>query len=393
VKQISILLGAGFSANMGYPIANRLNDKIINIHPEDFCVTTGGTVILKPRAEEDPYSYSDYASYKYFVTQLISLYNELSGNAFDYEKFYDFYNEIVNSESTNIEFDQLCEAFRNKFKVDTTNINLISQTNQIFNQLIAAFLVDGEGRRFYDPVHHCKPLYPGYTGFLNCLEAWGNDAIVHIHTLNHDLFFETFKDSDWIKSNLSDGFEELGSPYYGNMQNSNFKVRLPYFTNRYDTTYRLYKMHGSVDQFPFHIRESGIDSYIKIKFGISTNDLFKEVYDSGRPKYINDWINFHSDFLTGTTSKILRYREPWYYEKVFAHFEKNIQESDSLIVIGYGCGDTEINSLIKKNFNFRNNPLYMVDPCLSERTSEFLNRFNGKLIPKTPDNIETEEFN
>lgn len=391
MKQTSLLLGAGFSVNKGYPTANQLNQKLTSLDPEDFWIHTDGTVLLKKREDEDPCWYSSYAKGKFFIVKLIEFYQEYSKNEFNYEEFYDFYNEIYRHEKEIIEFDEFCNNFRKEYKTDIDNHNLLSKTNNIFNQLIGHYLIDSEGNRFYEPVHYCKPLFPGYTGFLNCLEKWGEDGTVHVHTLNHDIFFEIFKSSDWIKGELDDGFKELGSPYYGNL-GEKYKVRLPFFTNDYETKFRLYKLHGSVDQFPFHIQNNGIETYVKIKLGIGTSDLFKEIEQDGELTYINDWINYHPDFLSGTTSKILRYREPWYYEKVFNHFENNLENSEELVLVGYGCGDIEVNNLIREKYDYKNKPLFIVDPFPSDKTHEFIDEFNGYLIEKTPDNLRIEDF-
>ena len=390
MSEISLLLGAGFSVNQGYPTANQLNSKLAELDSEDFWIHSSGTVVLKGKETKDPCWYLNYVKDKHFVVRLIQFF--MKSHDFDYEEFYDFYNEIYRGGTQNKEFENFCHDFRSEFNSQTDNRNLLSKTNNIFNQLISLYLVDSEGKQFYDPVHYCKPIFPGYSGFLNCLEKWGNDAITHIHTLNHDIFFEIFKSSDWLQGNLSEGFQELGSPYYGNLK-ERYKVRLPFFSNEYTKQFRLYKLHGSVDQFPFHIQDKGIDTYVKIKLGIGTTDLYKEVPDEdGKPTYINDWINYHSDFLSGTTSKILRYREPWYYEKVFNHFENNLSNSNALITIGYGCGDIEINNLIKEKFDFRNKPVFVVDPYPSEKTKFFLEKFDAKLIEKNPDNLSVDDF-
>jgi hypothetical protein len=363
----------------------------LELHPEDFCIHTAGVVMMKAREEGDPFFYSGDSKNRYFVTRLIQLFRTLSDDHFNYEEFYDFYNSIQRGERKSKEFETLCDNFRQEFKVDTNNTNLISATNKIVNQLIALKLVDREGNKFYEPVHYCKPIYPGYSGFLYCLEDWGKDSIVHVHTLNHDLFFEIFKDSDWLNGELSDGFEEIGSPFYGNFKD-NYKVRLPRFTDRYDTKFRLYKLHGSVDQFPYHIQGEGIDTYVKIKLGIGTTELYKEVMQNGELQYINDWINYHPDFLSGTTSKILRYREPWYYDKVFSHFETNLQHSDRLIVIGYGCLDIEINRLIEEKYDFHNKPVFLIEPYPSEKSDDFIKKFNARLVEKTPDELRNSDF-
>ncbi len=257
--------------------------------------------------------------------------------------------------------------------------------------MISKFIVDGEGKKFYESIHYSKPIYPGYTGILNCLENWGNEGTTHIHTLNHDIFFETLSSSDWIQGNFSDGFEELGSKYYGGIK-GNVKVRLSYFTNNYNEKFRLYKLHGSFDQFPFHLQDSGIDTYVKIKLGIGTTELYKEV-DNGQGgyKYVNDWLNYHPDFLSGTTSKILRYGEPFYYDKVFANFKKNLSHSNKLIIVGYGCGDSEINKMIEDNFDYKQYPVIIVDPYPTEQIELFAKKFNAKIIEKTPNKLELED--
>ncbi len=390
MTETSILLGAGFSVNKGYPTANQLNKKLIQLDAEDFFIYTDGTVFLKEKNIEDPCWYSTDFKHKYFVVKLIEYYIKQK-ETFNYEEFYDFYNEFYRGKEDE-DFNIFCEEFRNEYNIKTNNLNLLSQTNKIFNQLISLFLVDSEGKKFYDSIHYCKPTYDGYSGFLNCIETWGNEGITHIHTLNHDIFFETLKSTDWIQGKLSDGFEESGSKFYGSLKD-NYKVRLPYFTNNFTEQFRLYKLHGSFDQFPFHIQDTGIDTYVKIKLGIGTTELYKEVEDDkGGYEYINDWMNYHPDFLSGTTSKILRYREPWYYEKVFNNFEKNLVNSNKLVLIGYGCGDSEINNIIEQNFDYKNYPMFVVDPYPSQQIKEFVQKFNAKLIEKTPDNLKKEDF-
>ncbi len=392
MPETSLLLGAGFSVNKGYPTASKLNEKLLQLDPEDFWVHTDGTVSPKSREEKDPCWYSSESKYKHFAVRLIQYYNQRIGN-FNYEEFYDFYNEIYRGEKFDLEFEKFCDEFRKEFNLEFDNKIQLRYTNIILNQLILHFLVDSDNNLYYAPVSYSKPIYPGYTGFLSCLEKWGEDNVVHIHTLNHDLFFEIFKDSDWLQSKLSDGFQELGSPYYGE-NNDNHRVRLSFFSNEYAEKYRLYKLHGSVDQLPFHIKNCGIDTYIKTKYGINTSLFFKEIRDeSDKLSYLEDSTNFHPDFLSGTTSKILRYSEPIYYKKVFNHFESNLSRSNALIAIGYGCRDVEINNLIEMNFNYKAKPVYIVDPYPSSDTEKFIKRFNGILIKKSPESMKLSDFN
>lgn len=389
MSETSLLLGAGFSVNKGYPTAGKLNKKLMELNPEDFWVASQGTVILKNRDEIERNDFSSDSRHKYFVCDLINFFQKET-NGFNYEEFYDYLNQIdTNQKDTS--FDELCKNFRNKYQSETNNLNLISRTINIFNQLISRFIVDEEGKRFYDSIHYCKPIYPGYTGFLDCLEFYGKKGLMNIHTLNHDIFLESLSHSDWIQGDFSDGFEEMGSKYYGGLKGG-FKVRLSYFTNIYNSQFRLFKLHGSFDQVPFHSKDSGINTYIKLKFGIGLTELYKEIEDGENGfKYENDWINYHSDFLSGTTSKILRYGEPSYYEKIFDNFKRNLSNSNKLIIIGYGCGDIEINNIIENYFDFANNQIIIVEPYPSEQTQLFINKFNAKLITKTPNDLTLED--
>lgn len=382
MEDISILLGAGFSVNQGYPFANKLNQLIVNLDAEDFYIHTDGTVVQKKRDFNDPCWYIADSKHRHFLIKLRDFYIQKEGG-FNYEKFYDFYQFFSKQKNWTTEFEELCETFRNEFHITTDNINLISHVNKIFNQLILIFLVDKDGNQFYGSVHYGKPFYQGYTGFLNCLEYLGEKSTVHIHTLNHDMFFEIFRSSDWL-NDLSDGFVELGSPFYGQYQNE--KIRLSYFTNNYNGTFRLYKLHGSIDQFPFHVN-SEVETFIKIKKGLNPINFYKEVLNNGKYEYINDWVNYHADFLSGTSSKILRYGEKVYYRQIFEHFKKNLKTAKSLLIVGYGCADTEINHLIETEFDFKNKPVTIVDPFPSDIIKEFAIKIKAKIIQKTPNNL------
>ncbi|MEH6309072.1 hypothetical protein RYH73_25700 [Olivibacter sp. CPCC 100613] len=387
MSQISLLLGAGFSVNKGYPTANRLNENIINLKTTDFTVAPQGSVCWLENGQEDIFAYSANSTFKLFTLELIAFY--ASTHNFNYEEFFDYYTNIDRPENRDEAFEQFCDAFREKQHIKDDNLNLISRHNSIFNQIISGLLIDREGNHFYERIHHIG-YYDGYNGFLGCIQSWGKENVLHIHTLNHDLFLEALNHTDAINGELSDGFTELGSPYYGELESGD-KIRLSYFSGIYDTNYRLYKLHGSLDQYPFHSMNDGqIGAYIKTKPGIGVTDFYKEEQnDEGKLEYVNDFINYFPDFLSGTTSKILRYRDPIYYEEIFKAFEANLQASQILVLIGYGCGDSEVNNIILNNFK---GLIYLVDPFPSAKTYEFCDKTGAKLIEKTPENIGLPDF-
>ena len=387
MSQISLLLGAGFSVNKGYPTANQLNNKITSLQPNQFTVADQGSVCWLKTGQADPNTYSQDHTYKQFTLELIAFYAE--NHKFNYEEFFDYYINVKKADPKDAAFEKFCDSFRENHGVEYNNINLIGGLNNIFNQLISGLLVDRGGTKFYEKIHHTGP-YAGYNGFLGCLQKWGRKDIVHINTLNHDLFLESLNHTDALSGNLSDGFQELGSPFYGGMEDGS-KIRLSFFKGIYNTNFRLYKLHGSLDQYPFHLMNGGkIDSYIKIKYGIGVTDLYKEIPDrDGELTYINDFINYFPDFLSGTTSKILRYSDPVYYELIFKHFETNLRASEILVLVGYGCRDSEINNIISENFKGK---IYVVDPFPQQYTDEFCDKTGAVLIKKTPENIGIDDF-
>jgi len=385
MSQISFLLGAGFSVNKGYPTANQLNNKITSLKASDFTVAPQGSVCWLKDGQEDIFGYDQNNIFKLFTLKLIAFY--AANQQFNYEQFFDYYTNI--NKEPDAGFIELCNTFRKDHNIEDDNINLISKHNSIFNQIISGFLVDRDGTRFYKNIHHMG-YYEGYNGFLGCLQTWGKEQIVHINTLNHDLFFESLNHTDAIHGELSDGFSELGSPYYGELE-SNAKVRLSYYTGEHDRNFRLYKLHGSLDQYPFHLMNGGqIDGYIKTKPGIGITDFYKEIVgEDGTLKYINDFINYFPDFLSGTTSKILRYSGPVYYESIFKTFESTLQASEKLILIGYGCADREINNIILQNFKGK---IFVVDPFPQKSSYDFCDKTGATLIEKTPENIGLKDF-
>ena len=129
------------------------------------------------------------------------------------------------------------------------------QIDNIFNQLVSFYLKDKDGKCWYDEVFHLKDCFDEYTGFLNCMETFLKEYIINVHTLNHDLFFEQLDRTEWINGKLCDGFEELGSPYYGELfhDNKSYKCRLERYTGNYNSILRLLNSSHKCNR-PSHLR-------------------------------------------------------------------------------------------------------------------------------------------
>ena len=393
-KSISILLGAGFSAPMGYPVGNQLNELLLKCDGSDFGFSTDGRMCVDTKGGKPDFGYKTSYDIEFdFCRELIQYFYKKRGY-FDYEEFYDFFNYDAKD-------DPEVETIFRTGEYGTANElgQLLYAIKNIYVQLISHFLKDGEGKSWYDDEGHMGGLiWPGYTGILNCLKKWSEDYIVNVHTLNHDLFFERLNYSDWLQGELCDGFEECGSPYFGDLsvEGRRYKCRLEYFTGRYEKRFRLYKLHGSKDYGIFYGSDGAMltpEKYVKTRWGIGFSELYKEIGNSkGELEYDRCWINYHADFLTGTTSKIERYSEPLLFKILFQHFRDNLRQAEKLIIIGYGGKDSEINKMILGNFDWKNKPSFIIDPYAGKAIIELRDRIGAKLIEQHLESIDITQL-
>lgn len=250
-----------------------------------------------------------------FVNALyINEYTKAHSNQFDYEQFYDF---IKSDEAKDNRYRLLCQDLINK---SDDYDNYLFNVVHIYNQMVLYLLKDKEGKSYYDGEPFKVNCADAYNEFLLYLSQQSKECIINIHTLNHDLLIESFNQTSNINGNISDGFDEYGSEYYGILEHDhrNYNCRLERYTGRYNTPIRLYKLHGSIDYVPFYRRDKNgfmkPEKYIKIKWGIGASNIIK----GRKSKYGYDAspFEYHADFLTGTTSKIKRYDETLLFKKL-----------------------------------------------------------------------------
>lgn len=391
-KSVSLLLGAGFSAPKGYPVGDQINDELQNFDKNiDFA--PDGSICSNKDGSKPIFhigaGLNPHQKFFIFCQRLIKEYSK--GHQFNYEEFYDFINskELDQYRYKKLLSDLLTEY--ESFEYYVYNLN------HIYNQMVAHLLKDIEGKTFYDNEPDKIGYIQGYNGFLSYLSKIQKDLIINIHTLNHDLLFESFNKTEYLNGNISDGFIELGSPYYGKLYCNEilYHCRLKRFTNHYDTPIRLFKLHGSLDYVPFYntnkFGEMTLDNYVKITYGIGYGAIVKEnkykkVYDSSPFAY-------HADFLTGTTYKIGRYGHG-IFKTLFGSFKANLQKAEKLIIIGYGCKDKGINEIIKDNFDFKNKPVFIVDKYTEDGSPvyKFKDEINARLIKAEIENLTEEMF-
>lgn len=387
-KHISILIGAGFSAPQGYPIGNTLNENILNFEKYNVDFSPSGVLCSLTTGEKPAFQeegiLNQHQKHFVFCKRLIKKYTET--HKFDYEEFYDF---IKSEEVYNSCYETLCEDLLDEY---TDYGSFVFSLPDIYNQMVRFLLRDKDGNSFYEN----QPFHIGfvehYDGFLKYLSHLKEDNIIDVHTLNHDLLFESFNKTEYINGSISDGFDEYGSEFYGilNRDNATYHCRLERYTARYDAPIRLYKLHGSLDYVPYYktVENNFMIpiKYVKIREGIGVSDLLRGI--RSKMGYESCPIAYHADFLTGTTSKIERYNNPLLFKKLFKRFRKNLRNAEKLIIIGYGCKDEGINKMILENFDFAHKSTYIFDKYAGDKVRDFGKKLSAKVI----DGIEIEDI-
>lgn len=320
-KKISFLLGAGFSAPMKYPTGTGLNKKIAS-------VDAGILAHLNLNDEYSQQAFENFLKLKEgFYTQNID---------FDYEEFYD------------------CILDKKRFKQWVKPKNLENEQYQVqlfYHNMVSLFIKDSYNRQYYD----CTLQEGEYKGFLDLVMTLQKKYELKFHTLNHDLLLEGLLNKRSIT--YSDGFTEIGSPYYGKIcrDNLGYTCRLEQFKDLYKEPNGLYKLHGSIDYYIYYTNPDCFvpDNCIKNKKDVKPSSFKKDTNKGDYERTFNEYPNF----LTG---KKKNYTDPILYSKLTAHFKQNLQNSEILIVIGYGCKDSKINEFIKNNFS-KGNECFIVD--------------------------------
>lgn len=408
-KSISFLIAAGFSAPKGYPVGWDLNSKIQDFDRNSVGFSPSGMLCYDKNTGKRPdFGWRNPHDDQYDMCIDIIDYYKMK-HKFDYEEFYDY---LLRDAIIDPEVKKIAEPYIQGINNLSNLINGIS--NNIYSQIVAHLIVDKNGENRYDKndTLHFSSEYGGYSGILNLISNIDKDYVVHIHTLNHDMLFESFNNTMFFnKEKISDGFNLLKSKYYsylsveekddaeGYANHRRYLCKVEKYTGRYTTRFRLYKLHGSINYYRYYRKnkKTGFhipDAYLKHVYGLDTN-FHKECKNNrGIWEFIPSFMEYHADFLTGTTAKILRYKEPLLYKKLFKKFINNLKNSEKLIIIGYGAKDSEVNDMIKNSFDYKNKPVYIVDPFITSGTplDSFAKEIKAKVIKKQLEIISESDF-
>lgn len=401
-EKIVILLGAGFSIDQGYPKASDVAKKLTRLSANQFSLSSEGILYENNGAKSGSSSQdSIFQRTLLFLIDLIKLYcNHLkSEDNFNYEELYDLinigqYHRFVDYNPSFDIFNEECKLIANKYSTEfITYDQLLRRVPIVYSQLIGT-VIKGKGMTspFYGDVHTTIDSYPQYSNFLRFLKKESLFNIIDVFTLNHDLFFESFKNIQELQDNehcslISDGFDDYGSEYFGVVKSRDnfYKCRLERYTGRYNTPIRLYKLHGSFDYVLCYKTIKTPQGnyarplkYVKSKNGIMPFEFYKS--DRSKMKYEFCLTNYCESFLSGTKSKIIQYADRLLYSKLFKRFKNSLRNADKLIIIGYSGSDKEINRYLLNYFDSSKGRCTIIDYAPGEKLKIFAKKINANIL-------------
>ncbi len=393
MKHVSLIIGSGFSVPDGMKTVGQINETLTGLEEKDIYIHSDMTLILL-NGQEKP-EFPIHRGDERFFVQFIQWYISKSNGKFNYERFYDYVTSFKRFEKHKEEIEPFFEAFKRDVLKSTSPIDgihsYISRFSDYFNKLISSLL---QSKKYYEDVGLGN--YPPYDDFAFFLKELVHDEfIIHAHSLNHDLLFEHIasKHSDLFQ-HFTDGFSDMGSPYYGivHLQQSiskSYKVRLKRYIDSYDRPIRLYKLHGSVDTYIANIANPNVD-LTRVKRDWGVGEIQKEIADdNGEFKYTEMYQSTHPDMLSGASSKALWYKQP-YYKELQTYFTSNLENSELLIIIGYGFGDDGINHTIENHYLTKGKTMIIVD--IAKPSSRLIDDYKSKLIQKSLGQVSIEDW-
>lgn len=353
MKELTVLLGAGFSFNAGLPLGSTVSaafnrdvrEKLLHFTSSEWAWVDGKREV---DLNNGRLSYS-WLGYSYILNEAKRLY-ESEKTFLNYEDFYQFLldknsdeewcrNCIMGAKENllkdkeylreGLEEDNYYSSYLEPFR----NSNL-DRTIEIVNYLIADLVGTTK-------VHNneLQEIFHPFFEFLHGFEK------VHIFTLNHDLLLEHLM--RLFDHPYSRGFSEDRSPIRAE------DTPIPFFNNLFLENTSVQKLHGSIDFFQFrHYRNDGliyrpteqVNYYSTSRYGEKHNArLVNPITGEDIQDYNFDIV---PKFLTGTKKRDI-IKNDIMFSTLFRNYEDIIANTENLLVSGYSFMDFHINELIK----------------------------------------------
>ncbi|MDZ7846965.1 MAG: hypothetical protein U5L96_09430 [Owenweeksia sp.] len=137
MKEISLILGSGFSVPDGMKTVGQINDTLANLDEKDIYIHSDMTLILL-NGQEKP-GFSIHRGDELFFIHFIKWYIENVEGDFNYERFYDYVTSYQRFQNHKDELEPFFQDFKREVLKSTSPIddlyNFISKFSDYFNKL------------------------------------------------------------------------------------------------------------------------------------------------------------------------------------------------------------------------------------------------------------------
>lgn len=360
-KHLTVILGAGFSANAGMPTARSIAERF-NQDLREKLISASSSEWFWIEGKDDTFIHNgklnyDCIAYSYVFNELVKSYITDRGKFIYYEDFYQFIiDNFTNSDWVEKLFEKAKKSllFDKPFFLDEKNKEYyksylfafdhkqFQKVSDILNYLIGDILS-------VIPKNNAE-LIEIYQEFIDYISEFES---VDIFTLNHDLLLEKVLELNGLK--YSKGFNVEYSPISHN------DLSVPFFNNTFKEKFKIHKLHGSLDFFQFrHFKQNGswlnptgecdyymTTNYSTKHYSIRINPHTKEVLQDYNPDIV-------PKFITGVR-KLDIIDNDFLFKQLFENFEKVINKSENLFISGYSFCDEHLNEKLRsKGFNYIN---------------------------------------
>ena len=391
--KISFLTGSGFSIPYGLPKVAEINAKYSSLEPQNLYIAGNQRAFLqKEKIDENGHLKWDE---NLFVSGFLKFYNKTQTiKEFDYEDFFDYFLMYLENKSN----QEVLEEFCNDFEL-TNNFQKLGARTRIrdfqrtYSQLIAESLIRKEFQEELYNYHLQK-----YSQFMQFVKSLA--VPINFHSLNHDLLMDNLGRC-FYESEYCDGFHIAGSPVYGILEknfnvespninsNQTYYVKLKHFTDTFSGRFNLFKLHGGINNYYVYYNKGANSELYQSRYGVG--DIFIEKKDFNgnyEMEYSLDMVE--PNFISGKIFKTEAYKKHTYFTKMISHFEKNLENCDKLVVIGYGFKDDGINRIIENLILKKSKELIVFD--IVKNCEVFAQYFNLKYEIGNFINLKKEDF-
>lgn len=346
MSKLSVILGAGFSANAGFPLAQSVNARFNRNQIGNLLKMSSSEWLWKDGKNETTVHNGTILTeanyYSYVINEVVKDYCQQTGTFNDYE---DLFQYILNNSNDKAWHKNIQEKAYQKYLIDYPHMNYpegikhltfhknngVSRTIEIINYLIADLL-------FLQVPEEI--IIKFYKRFVDYILQFDN---VTIFTLNHDLLLEGIL--DLFKVKYSRGFSDKESSIYFE------ESPLPIFQDDFSKSrIKIIKLHGSLDYYRFQEVDN---SQLSGKYNYFTTRGYRAKHYARRIdlKTGETIQDLNSDivpkFITGKDKPEI-IKNDVMYSALFSHFQNDISKTENLLISGYSFRDEHVNAELQQ---------------------------------------------